>query len=99
MSRYCVCGHPVVEGSPFCANHRALFRQVGGAEPDPLHELIVNARNSHYVMSVDEIAAALGCEPDQVRERLRVLRAAGKARPMLPDFMTRATYSDMERIR
>src|SRR5690606_31841963 len=78
------CSRERVDGSHWCASHRAMFRQVGGAEPDPLHELIVNARSGHYVMSVKEIATALGCEPYEVRVRLWALRKRDKARPWLP---------------
>lgn len=87
-SRLCVCGQPVAEKSSFCERHRTLFRQVGGAEPDPPTWLIVEATYAHTVMTVDEIAAALDCAPDDVRLHLHALRRANQAAPWLPGPMT-----------
>lgn len=81
------CQDAPVPGSHWCEHHRRLLRQVGGAEPDPLHALIVSATDAHYVLTVEEIAARLGCAVEDVREHLKALRCAGRARPWLPGVM------------
>ena len=81
------CPDAPAPGSHWCARHRRMFRQIGGVEPDPLHQLIKAQTDAHYVLSIEEIAARLGCAAEDVREHLWVLCCAGRALPWLPGPM------------